>query len=62
MLALTRRSGEEIVIIDRESGEQIGVAVVEHKGHQIRIGIEAPQRFEIVRRELLDRKLAAVPA
>jgi len=60
MLALTRRCGEEIVIIDKESGEEIVIAVLRQQKQQIGIGIEASrQRLEIFRREVLKRKLAA---
>jgi sRNA-binding carbon storage regulator CsrA len=65
MLLLTRRPGEEIVVIDKETGEEIVIAVLRHPKHQtgigqIGIGIEASRpRFEIYRREVLDRKLAA---
>ena len=65
MLLLTRRPGEEIVIIDKDTGEEIVIAVLRHPKHQagigqIGIGIEASRpRFEIYRREVLDRKLAA---
>lgn len=54
MLALTRRPGEEIVIIDRETGEEIIVAVPSDQKHVVRIGIEASERFDIVREELLE--------
>ena len=61
MLALTRRCGEEI-IIDKESGEEIVIAVLQHPQQGIRIGIEASRRFEIFRREVLERKLTAQTA
>ena len=62
MLLLTRRPGEEIVIIDKDTGEEIVIAVLRHPKHQtgigqIGIGIEASRpRFEIYRRELLERQ------
>ncbi len=51
MLALTRRSGEAIIITDAETGDEIIIAV---EGHTARIAIEAPERFRIAREELLE--------
>lgn len=63
MLLLTRRPGEEIVIIDKETGEEIVIAVLRRQNDQIGVGIEASRpRFEIYRREVLERKLAAETA
>jgi len=63
MLLLTRRTGEEIVVIDKESGEEIVIVVRLRENRQIGVGIEAPRpRFEIYRREVLERKLAAETA
>lgn len=60
MLVLKRYSGEEIVVIDKESGEEIVIVVRLRENRQIGVGIQAPRpRFEIYRREVLDRKLAA---
>ena len=59
MLLLTRRIHEEIVVIDKETGEQIIVAPTGLHGNQIRIGIEASKtRFAILRREVLERQEA----
>ena len=56
MLSLTCRSGEEIVIIDKERGEQIILAPTRIEGDQARIGIKASKdRFTILRREVLER-------
>jgi len=61
MLLLTRRSGEEIVVIDRETGEEIVIAVLDRLRNQTRIGIEASRaRFAILRREVLERDRAAL--
>ena len=59
MLSLSRRPGEEIIVIDTETGEEITIAVLENRGYQVKIGIKASKRFEIFRREVLERKLAA---
>ncbi len=47
MLILTRKPGESIYI-----GDQIKVTVVEIKGHQIRVGIDAPSELRIYREEI----------
>lgn len=47
MLVLTRKVGEAITI-----GDQIKIKVVEVKGSQIRLGIEAPADFRIYREEI----------
>ena len=61
MLALTRKAGERIVI-----GDNIIVTVVNIKGDNIRITIEAPKEIKIYRGEIFDaiaaeNKQAAVP-
>ncbi len=59
MLLLTRRSGEEIVVIDRETGEEIVIAVLDRFRNQTRIGIKASKgRYSILRREVLERDRA----
>ncbi|RMG73508.1 MAG: carbon storage regulator [Nitrospirae bacterium] len=50
MLVLTRRSDEAIRIAD-----DILIKVVEIKGGQVRIGIEAPKGVRIYREELYQR-------
>ncbi len=50
MLILTRKSGESIVV-----GDQIRVVVVEVKGRQVRLGVEAPDDMKIYRAEIFDR-------
>jgi len=47
MLVLTRKTGESIAI-----GDQITIKVLEVKGANIRIGIEAPAGFRIYREEI----------
>lgn len=61
MLALTRKAGERIVI-----GDNIVVTVVNVKGDNIRITIEAPKEIKIYRGEIFDaiaaeNKQAAFP-
>ena len=47
MLVLTRRGGEGIVI-----GEKMTITILEVRGTQVRIGIEAPKEVSIYRKEL----------
>jgi len=47
MLVLTRKVGESIAI-----GDQITIKVLEVKGSNIRVGIEAPSDFRIYREEI----------
>lgn len=47
MLVLTRKAGEAIAI-----GDQIMIKVLEVKGTQIRLGIDAPRDFRIYREEI----------
>jgi len=61
MLILTRKPGESIFI-----GDAIKVTVVELKGNQIRIGVDAPKDLRIYREEIYlqileENKQAATP-
>ena len=47
MLALSRKSGESIVI-----GKDIKISILEIKGDQIKIGIDAPKNVTIYREEI----------
>lgn len=47
MLILTRRSGESVMI-----GGDVLVTVLEARGKQIRIGIEAPKNIRVMREEV----------
>ena len=47
MLVLARRRNEGIVI-----GEGIKVTIVEVRGNQVRLGIEAPKDVRVLREEL----------
>jgi carbon storage regulator len=49
MLVVTRKVGERIVI-----GENVTVTVVRIAGGMVRIGVEAPADYAIVRRELMN--------
>ena len=59
MLILTRKIGESITI-----GDDIKIQVLEIKGKQVRLGIQAPKKYSIHREEIYQRiqeenKLAA---
>jgi carbon storage regulator len=47
MLILTRKPGESLYI-----GDDIKITIVEIKGHQIRVGIDAPRDYRIYREEI----------
>ena len=50
MLILTRKIGEGIIL-----GDDIRIAVLEIRGKQIRIGIEAPPEVVVLREEIYQR-------
>ena len=52
MLALTRKTGQSIIIND-----DIEITVVDIKGDQVRLGIEAPKSMKIFRKEIIDEVL-----
>lgn len=50
MLVLTRRPGESIIV-----GQNIVITVIEIKGGQVRIGIDAPREIEVYREEIYEQ-------
>lgn len=48
MLVLTRRAGESIMI-----GDDVTVTILEMRGDQIRVGIDAPRHVKVNREEVL---------
>ena len=50
MLILTRKIGEGIII-----GDNIRIAILEIRGKQIRIGIDAPPNIVVLREEIYQR-------
>lgn len=49
MLVLTRRVGQSIVI-----GDDVVVTVLEVRGDQVRIGVEAPRSVDVHRQEVFE--------
>ncbi len=47
MLVLSRKPGQSLIV-----GEDVRIKIVEIRGQQVRIGIEAPPRVSVVREEL----------
>jgi carbon storage regulator len=56
VLVLTRRIGESITI-----GDDVVVTVLEVRGGQVRLGIEAPPEVTLVRSEILDQIAEQTP-
>ncbi|MCY3628233.1 MAG: carbon storage regulator CsrA [Gammaproteobacteria bacterium] len=52
MLILTRRVNETVII-----DEKIKITVLDTRGNQVRIGIDAPRDVLIHRKEIFDRKV-----
>jgi len=53
MLVLTRKTGESIVI-----GDDIVITVLETRGGQVRLGVDAPRHVVIHRSEVHEQVLA----
>ncbi|MDD4588621.1 MAG: carbon storage regulator CsrA [Heliobacteriaceae bacterium] len=49
MLVLTRRAGESIIV-----GDTIKVVILEVRGEQVRVGIEAPRHIGVHRGEIYE--------
>jgi len=59
MLVLTRKSNQSIMI-----GDEIEVSVLSVMGEKVRIGIQAPQKIPVFRKEIyleIHRETAGVP-
>ncbi len=50
MLILTRRIGEVLVI-----GDDVKITVLGVRGHQVRIGVDAPKNIAVHRKEIYDQ-------
>ena len=57
MLVLSRRENESITI-----GKGITVKVVEIRGNQVRLAVEAPKEVRVLRTELIDAAAKIVAA
>ena len=57
MLVLTRKLGEKICI-----DNEIEVIVLGIQGNRIRLGIKAPQSMFVLRSELIDHAMTALPS
>jgi len=57
MLVLSRKADESIVI-----DERITITVLEVRGNQIRLGIEAQREISIMREELIDKVMLTMIA
>lgn len=55
MLILTRKAGESLIIDD-----DIKVTILEAKGGNVKIGIDAPQEVDVIREELYERGVRRV--
>ncbi|MCL1814975.1 MAG: carbon storage regulator CsrA [Treponema sp.] len=49
MLILSRKTNEKIMI-----GEDISISIIEIRGDQVRIGVEAPKTVKVFREEVFD--------
>jgi carbon storage regulator len=49
MLILSRKTNEKIMI-----GDDISVSVIEIRGDQVRIGVDAPKSVKVFRQEVFD--------
>lgn len=54
MLVLSRKLGETIMI-----GNDVKLTVVEVKGNRIKLGIEAPREYQVLRGEIADNQVPA---
>ena len=49
MLILSRKINEKVVI-----GDDISVSIIEIRGEQVRLGIDAPKKVKVFRQEVYD--------
>ena len=61
MLVLSRKPGERI-LLRSDDGEEMEICAVRIGPNNVRLGIEAPRRWNIVREEIADRGPAAAAA
>jgi len=53
MLILSRKINEKVVI-----GDDISISIIEIRGDQVRIGIDAPKKVKVFRQEVFDAIMA----
>ena len=53
MLILSRRRGQRVVV--SFNGETVTIEIVNVKGAQVRVGVEAPKHVAVHREEIWDR-------
>jgi carbon storage regulator len=53
MLILSRKINEKVVI-----GDDISVSIIEIRGDQVRLGIDAPKKVKVFRQEVFDAIMA----
>lgn len=51
-LVLSRKSGEEIVLVD----QGITIRIDDIKGNRVQVAIEAPKDVRVLRREIMDQQ------
>ena len=49
MLILSRKTDEKIMI-----GDDISISIIEIRGDQVRIGVDAPKKVKVFRQEVFD--------
>ncbi|MDR2101267.1 MAG: carbon storage regulator CsrA [Treponema sp.] len=49
MLILSRKTNEKIMI-----GEDVSISIIEIRGDQVRIGVDAPKTVKVFRQEVFD--------
>jgi carbon storage regulator len=49
MLILSRKTNEKIMI-----GDDISISIIEIRGDQVRIGVDAPKKVKVFRQEVFD--------
>jgi carbon storage regulator len=53
MLILSRKINEKVII-----GDDISVSIIEIRGDQVRLGIDAPKKVKVFRQEVFDAIMA----
>lgn len=59
MLVLTAKDGDQLALVDRESGLPIAVLSMQRDGARTRVSVDAPEEVRVMREEVLGRALTA---